>query len=77
MEGSLDENKQNFEYKPPPPNHGRDPPFSVLTRLFERVQQERKFDRRRRMIETWFKVSFNKNLFGLQPSIFARITENK
>jgi hypothetical protein len=51
-----DDNAEEVLYKPPPPNHGASPPFGVLSRLFERLQQERKFDKRRRAVEVWFKV---------------------
>ncbi len=44
-------------YTPPPPNHGESPPFRILTKLFERLQTERKYDKRRRALEVWFKVN--------------------
>ncbi|KAF5316619.1 hypothetical protein D9619_006679 [Psilocybe cf. subviscida] len=40
-------------YNPPPPNVDS-APFSVLVNLFEKLQSERKQDRRRKMIESWF-----------------------
>lgn len=45
-------------YNPPPPNHGPSPAFKHLTRLFERLQGERRLDKRSKMLELWFKVSF-------------------
>ncbi|KZS94450.1 DNA ligase 4 [Sistotremastrum niveocremeum HHB9708] len=42
-------------YNPPPPNHGPSPAFKHLTRLFERLQGERRLDKRSKMLELWFK----------------------
>jgi hypothetical protein len=33
-------------------------PFSILVGLFEKLQTERKQDRRKKMIDAWFNVRF-------------------
>lgn len=43
------------EYPVPPQNDGS-APFYVLSALFDRLQNERKPDKRRRLLATWFNV---------------------
>ena len=40
----------------PPPQNVDSAPFGILVGLFERLQLERKQDRRRKMIDAWFSV---------------------
>ena len=49
-------------YPHPPENIGS-PPFGVLVGLFQKLQNERKPNRRRRLIDAWFTVC--PNLFFL------------
>ncbi len=42
-------------YSHPPQNVGS-APFGILVGLFERLQLERKHDRRRKLIDAWFTV---------------------
>ncbi|KAF8737770.1 hypothetical protein AX14_012336, partial [Amanita brunnescens Koide BX004] len=42
------------ESYPAPPQNTGSAPFSILVALFEKLQTERKHDRRRRLLETWF-----------------------
>ena len=44
------------EYPVPPQNIGS-APFYVLSALFDRLQNERKPDKRRKLIASWFSVS--------------------
>lgn len=41
---------------PPPPRNVDSAPFGILVGLFERLQTERKQDRRRKLIDAWFSV---------------------
>lgn len=45
-----------IEYPTPPQNKGS-APFRVLVALFEKLQSERKPDKRRKLIQAWFNVS--------------------
>ena len=45
-----------IEYPVPPQNEGS-APFYVLSALFDRLQNERKPDKRRKLIASWFSVS--------------------
>jgi len=40
----------------PPPQNVDTAPFSVLVKLFQRLQVERKHDKRRKMLDSWFSV---------------------
>jgi DNA ligase 4 len=40
-----------------PPQNVATAPFSVLAHLFEKLSAERKQDKRRKLLDTWFKVS--------------------
>ena len=44
------------EYPDPPQNNGS-APFHVLSALFDRLQNERKPDKRRKLLGSWFNVS--------------------
>lgn len=44
-----------IEYPAPPQNKGS-APFRVLVALFEKLQSERKPDKRRKLIHAWFNV---------------------
>ncbi|TDL23778.1 DNA ligase 4 [Rickenella mellea] len=44
---------QNSAYPPPPPNL-KSPPFSVLVGLYEKLQNEKKPDKRRKALASWF-----------------------
>lgn len=46
------------EYNPPPPNVGEPVPFSVLAALFEKLAVERRHDKRRKLLDAWFTVSY-------------------
>ncbi|KAF8347685.1 DNA ligase 4 [Amanita rubescens] len=46
--------QRETEAYPPPPQNTGSAPFSILVALFEKLQIERKHDRRRRLLETWF-----------------------
>jgi len=48
---------EQIEYPPPPPQNVGTVPFSVLVRLFEKLSQERKHDKRRKLLDSWFTVS--------------------
>lgn len=41
---------------PPPPQNVDSAPFAVLVSLFEKLSMERKQDRRKKMINSWFTV---------------------
>ena len=41
---------------PSPPQNTSSAPFGVLVGLFEKLQAERKHDRRRKLIDAWFTV---------------------
>ncbi|KAK7686237.1 DNA ligase (ATP) [Cerrena zonata] len=43
----------NMDYLPPPKNKGS-VPFHVLSALFDRLQTERKPEKRRKLLDTWF-----------------------
>lgn len=42
---------------PDPPKNRDSAPFSVLSALFDKLQNERKPERRRKMLDVWFTVS--------------------
>jgi hypothetical protein len=44
------------DYPPEPQNFGETPVFGTLTLLFEAMQNERRQDKRRLMLEKWFQV---------------------
>jgi hypothetical protein len=41
---------------PAPPQNKKSPPFHILAGLFDRLSAERKPDKRRRMLSSWFDV---------------------
>jgi hypothetical protein len=41
---------------PPPPQNKETAPFSVLASLFDRLQRERKLEKRHRLLNSWFNV---------------------
>jgi len=41
---------------PPPPQNKETAPFSVLSSLFEKLQGERKPEKRHRLLNSWFNV---------------------
>ena len=43
------------DYPDPPQNNGS-APFYVLSALFDRLQNERKPEKRRKLLDTWFNV---------------------
>ncbi|RXW22137.1 hypothetical protein EST38_g3713 [Candolleomyces aberdarensis] len=53
-------------YKPPPQNVGT-APFSVLVGLFEKLATERKHDRRRKLLDSWFTHWRNEKGYDLYP----------
>jgi DNA ligase-4 len=48
------ESHNEAEGYPAPPRNIGTAPFSILVALFEKLQAERKHDRRRKLLETWF-----------------------
>lgn len=50
--------QQQSEDKQPPPQNTGSAPFSILVGLFEKLQTERRLDRKKRMIDAWFNVRF-------------------
>ena len=54
---------------PEPPKNVDSAPFYVLSTLFDRLQNERKPDKRRRLLDTWFNVCINLLLFVTTPEI--------
>jgi DNA ligase-4 len=54
---SEDENFSQTDYQSPPQNTDS-APFSVLVGLFEKLQAERKPDKRRKLLDGWFNVCF-------------------
>ena len=54
-ERRLEPLAESQTYPAPPKNVGS-APFGVLAGLFDKLQVERKHDRRRRLIEAWFNV---------------------
>lgn len=48
----------NVDYPAAPQNSkGPSPPFGALVGLFDRLQSERRQDKRRKLINSWFNVS--------------------
>jgi hypothetical protein len=45
----------------PPQNTGEPLPFSVLSKLFDKLQNERKLDTRMKLLSGWFTVSAHIN----------------
>ena len=41
---------------PPPPQNKESAPFAVLSSLFDKLQGERKPDKRHRLLNSWFNV---------------------
>ena len=41
---------------PPPPNNRGSAPFHVLATLFDKLQTERKPEKRRKLLDSWFNV---------------------
>jgi DNA ligase 4 len=58
------------EYPVPPQNIGS-APFYVLSALFDRLQTERKPDKRRRLLDTWFNVCSGCSLQFSRHSLFG------
>ncbi|KAI0058986.1 ATP-dependent DNA ligase [Artomyces pyxidatus] len=54
------------QYPDPPENKGS-PPFSVLSGLFEKLQNERKQEKRRKLLDTWFEHWRKEVGFDLYP----------
>lgn len=44
---------------PDPPRNADSAPFFVLSMLFDKLQNERKPDKRRKLLETWFNVCYD------------------
>lgn len=44
--------------QPAPPQNMGSAPFGILVGLFEKLQVERKHDRRKKLIDAWFNVWF-------------------
>jgi DNA ligase-4 len=51
----LSTEEETTVYPAPPLNHGS-APFHVLVALFDKLQNERKPERRRKMLDAWFNV---------------------
>jgi DNA ligase 4 len=51
-----DDHSPSKDY-PEPPKNRDSPPFGVLAKLFDKLSNERKQERRRRILATWFEVS--------------------
>ncbi len=55
VEPELPDVEAPATYPAPPQNVGS-PPFSILVALFEKLQTERRQERRKRLIDSWFNV---------------------
>lgn len=56
--GPQQQHEDDPSTHPTPPQNMGSAPFSILVGLFEKLQVERKHDRRKKMIDAWFNVCF-------------------
>jgi len=68
---------EDDSYPRPPQNVGNAPKFGVLVGLFERLQNERKQDRRMRHLHAWFNVCSFLCLKLTKPEDSISTGENK
>ncbi|KAF9820585.1 hypothetical protein IEO21_01288 [Rhodonia placenta] len=59
-------------YPPPPPTRGS-APFQVLAALFDKLQGERKPEKRRRLLDSWFNKDRERAVYGLKEKNLAKI----
>jgi len=52
----LQEEHSHLASYPDPPHNGGSAPFFVLSALFDKLQNERKPEKRRKLLDTWFNV---------------------
>ncbi|PPQ67701.1 hypothetical protein CVT24_002757 [Panaeolus cyanescens] len=58
---------------PEPPHNVSTLPFGVLSSLFDKLQNERKHDRRRRHLEVWFMKDRERAVYGLKEKNLAKV----
>ncbi|EED80930.1 predicted protein [Postia placenta Mad-698-R] len=59
-------------YPPPPPTRGS-APFQVLAALFDKLQGERRPEKRRRLLDSWFNKDRERAVYGLKEKNLAKI----